>query len=139
MPLTYTSVEELETLLTVQEQAALTDDTTETGEPVVDTDMIERYLAYSESTVNTKLQTRYDMPLKTVPLAVVYATLVIARYRLMLRRGYMTEELETEYKEQMRWLQMVQDEDADIYEDEVDEEIAFGTSTNEFFDGEFFL
>lgn len=139
MPLKYTSVEDLTDLLSETQLAQITDDSD--GDPSTDDPRVQKFLAYAESTVDTFIQARYSLPLSPVPASVQYAALVIAKYRLLLRREYMSDEIEKEYMAVMTWLEMVRDDRADLYPRATDDdaEITSGTSVNTFFGPDWFV
>lgn len=141
MALNYTSVNALLALLSESQMAQITDDSDE-GTLSTDEEMVEQVLEYAESTVDTYIQSRYETPLDPVPPAVKYAALVVGKYRLMLRREYMSPEIEQEYREVMDWLRAVQEDRADLYtraEDGSDSEITSGTSVNTTFGPDWFV
>lgn len=139
--LKYVQPEELTTILTQDEQAVLTDDLSHLQDVEADANIILTYLRYAESTAEGYIQTRYTTPLVEPPMAFIYAVLVIAKYRLLLRRQYLSEAARQEYDDVMGWLRRVQAEDADLYEraNMDDDETRYGTSRNTHFDSDFFL
>lgn len=141
MALKYTSVQKLVNLLSERQLAQLSDDTDVSDDEIsTDNGRIEQFLAYAEATVESYIQTRFPLPLEPIPTTVEYAALVIAKYRLMLRREYMTEEIGMEYKGVMDWLRAVKMDDADLYptSDTDAAEVTYGTSVNTAFGPDWF-
>jgi phage gp36-like protein len=140
----YSSVPALKAILTESQLAQLTDDTS-LDDGASDSTLVRQFLVFAESTAEGYVQGRYSLPLNPPPPSFLYAVLVIAKYRLFLRRQYMDEDTREEYTEVKEWLRSVRDDEVDLYardsnsDDENDRDVSFGTSGNTYFDGQFFL
>ena len=115
MALTYvTDIRLLDYLLSETEQALLSND--EAYGDSTRSDVIEKYIEWAEGTIDSYVGSQFGLPLATpYPTALIHAVLVIAKYRLMLRRNYMTDAIEAEYTDVMAWLRMVRDGEIDLY------------------------
>ena len=142
MALKYVSPEELVTLLDERAQSQLTDDVNDETGPIIDPELLNTVLAHAESLAETFVQSRYALPLKDpYPLAFVHAVLAIAREMLYERRGLQDPVVETSATRARNWLQMVKDDQIDLYpQAEIEQaEVVYGFSVNPTFDGQFFL
>lgn len=102
-----------------------------------DDSILDYYLDAAESVVDSYLAKRYNVPLSVTPIpaAVKDAVLVIARYRLYIRREYVTEEVRKDYEDMLEWLKMVATGELDLPVDEtggeIDEVASSGFSTSD--------
>jgi len=118
--LDYVTVSELDFVMTDDQQAEATDDTsTPSTTPTKDTDRIEQALKFAESTAESYL-TGFDLPIQPVPHVLKYAILNIGKYYLLTRDGRASEDETTKYNEAIDWLEAVRDDQArlpDVDED----------------------
>ena len=112
--LRYVSVEDFNKVLTPQQQAQLTDDDPVTAPANRDAATVEYYLAMAESFAESYVAGRYGVPLEPAPEAFRFAVLVIAKYRLFLRRGMVKKDVEEDYLRTLTWLQQIKNETVDL-------------------------
>lgn len=130
--LKYTTVRDIETVLSPQQQALLTDDAGVENVRIIE-EYISEYLSFAESIAESYVASRYAVPFETVTPAFKYAVLVIAKYNLMARRGHIDEGTEREYRNMLTWLMAVQTGETDlpIELDADDAEVFVGFATKE--------
>ena len=116
MALVYAVVADLDNVLSPDEQAELTDDTAD-GSVVAVTAILTASLESGESLIDSYIGTRYSLPLTLVPASIKRATLIIAKYRLMMKRNRLEEDVREEYMEVMSWLEGVRDGDMVLLDD----------------------
>lgn len=142
--LLYATLDDFKDACSASELAQLTDDDPQGGEPVMDEARVKRVLAGAEARVNGYIGTRYSLPLTEVEVTddLTHAVCIIAKYRLMRRRGISDEDLRLEYRDVIAWLQDVQAERANLFEEPDDDgravEVQYGTSVNTTFGPDFF-
>jgi phage gp36-like protein len=103
--LNYTSVQDLQLVMTERTLAELSDDDYAANEdPVIREDVLEQFLAFAESKAESCLHD-YELPLTTTPPSFKYAILVICRYMLEDRRdSTVSEDVQESYDKIMKWL-----------------------------------
>jgi phage gp36-like protein len=98
----YASIDDLKDVLSEREMAELTNDVVDGDEPVEN--ILASAINRAGSVTNSYLAKRYDIPLPTVPESIRDATVTIAKYKLLARRSFISEELKFEYGEVIKWL-----------------------------------
>ena len=113
--LRYVTVAEFDNVLTPQQQAQLTDDNPITAPASKDAATVEYYLRMAESFAESYVAGRYGVPLRgEAPEAFKFAILLIAKYRLFLRRGMVKKDVEEDYLRVITWLQQIKNETVDL-------------------------
>lgn len=108
-------------VLTEAEQAYLTDDSTYGTTP--DPDFVTTYIQIGESIADTYVSGRYPwLTAINAPEAFKHAILVIAKKRMLNRRGYSHPALDEEFGDVRDWLRAIHDERADLLPPAPDEE-----------------
>ena len=140
MPLRYVTVPEFDNVLTPQQQAQLTDDNPVTAPASKNAAIIEYYLTMAESFAESYVGGRYGVPLVgTIPESFKFAVLLIAKYRLFLRRGMMKKDVEEDYLRTLTWLQQIKNGTVDLpIAVQDNREAADVTSGQSFTEGTFF-
>lgn len=129
--LDYVTLDDLEDVMTIPEQAQATDDAygaggTISGSPSRNERMVKRFLKRAESTVDSYL-TEYDTPIQDPPYMLEYTILLIARYYLDERGdGDVSEASQRSYDQAMDWLKMVKNGEVDLQGVEIDAEDYYG-------------
>ena len=104
--LSYTSVSDLQLVMTETTLAELSDDDYSASDnPIINEEVLEQFLAFAESMAESHLK-GYELPLETTPPSFKYAILIICRYLLEDRRdGTVSEEVLQSYNQIMDWLE----------------------------------
>lgn len=117
MPLRYIQgdpITAMSLVLTEQEQAYMTDDTAYGSTP--DPDFVESFIAIGESIVDSFVLGRYPfLTAVNLPDSLRHAILVIAKKRMLNRRGYATQALDEEWTDVRTWLRDIHDERAELF------------------------
>lgn len=121
----YTVAQDITRVLSPQQQRQLTDDNPE-GDSVTKIPMINEYLSAAESFAESYVLAVYSVPVANPPPAFVHAILIIAKYHLLLRRGWIDDSLQTEYDRIMDWLEMIRNGEAVLAVEALTEAFDYG-------------
>lgn len=117
MPNLYTTVEAFKDWLPERFLAELTNDT---GNIVADDGIIDKAMNWAVSLFESKVMVRDDIPIPALsddgkpPTVVFEAIHDLTLYRLYQRRGHMPQQIETQYENQMEWLNDIVNRRANI-------------------------
>lgn len=133
----YTEPSDLITLLSQRELTLLTSD--DVDDPTVVEGIVAEYLASAESLVEAAVGNRYRVPFNTpIPPVLRMAILIIAKYGLFLRRGFVEDAVRRDYEDQVNLLRSIRLGEYDLPVDDdmlqMDVRSGFGEMVNmEFF------
>lgn len=133
----YTSYPDLISLLSDREIALLTSDDVEREESVEY--IVNEYLAAAESLVESAIGNRYVVPFRDpLPEVIRMAILIIAKYRLFLRRGFVEDAIQQDYRDQVDFLRGVRAGEFDLPVGEGGRELEVRSGFGELKNMEFF-
>lgn len=133
----YTEPSDLITLLSQRELTLLTSD--DVDDPTVVEGIVAEYLASAESLVEAAVGNRYRVPFNApIPPVLRMAILIIAKYGLFLRRGFVEDAVRRDYEDQVNLLRSIRLGEYDLPVDDdmlqMDVRSGFGEMVNmEFF------
>lgn len=133
----YTEPSDLITLLSQRELTLLTSD--DVDDPTVVEGIVAEYLASAESLVEAAVGNRYRVPFSVpIPPVLRMAILIIAKYGLFLRRGFVEDAVRRDYEDQVNLLRSIRLGEYDLPVDDdmlqMDVRSGFGEMVNmEFF------
>ena len=107
--MSYTTLENIQTIIPMRELINLTNDTTPATE--VGTEKVESAISYADELVNSFLRNKYILPLSYVPMIITQISTDIAAFRLYSRRpSKLPEHIQNSYEEAKKLLLSIQKE-----------------------------
>ena len=108
--MSYTTLEQIQTIIPNQELANLTNDDRLTDE--INAGIVNSAICYADELINTYLRNKYVLPLKSVPQIIVNISTDITAFRLYSRRPQrMPEHIQNRYDEAIKILSNIKKEE----------------------------
>lgn len=108
--MSYTNLDNLTTIIPMQELANLTNDDRLSKE--IRSEIVDSAIVYADELINTYLRNKYKLPLKMVPQIIINISTDIAAFRLYSRRPQkMPEHIQNRYDEAIKILSNIKKEE----------------------------
>lgn len=108
-----TAVAAITPVLSAEEQILLSADDVDAAVPAES--IVKQHIEWAESRADSYALSRYPgLALATAPSAYREAILIVAKKRLLARRGYSSEVVDSEYNDALGWLRAIAADSADL-------------------------